>query len=107
MDALQYTYDGNRLTAVTDNRTGTYDGYYDYQANTTTGNGYEYDANGNMTFDENRGLRIEYNQHNLPKRIWNDEGQINFIYTHDGTLHKKNLSNLWKCSPIQILLWPF
>ncbi|HBH07452.1 MAG TPA: hypothetical protein DDX92_12715 [Flavobacteriales bacterium] len=89
MDALQYTYDGNRLTAVTDNRTGTYDGYYDYQANTTTGNGYEYDANGNMTFDENRGLRIEYNQHNLPKRIWNDEGQINFIYTHDGTLHKK------------------
>ena len=47
MDNLRYTYDGNKLTSVTDLE-GIAFGFKD---GTNTGDDYTYDANGNMTKD--------------------------------------------------------
>lgn len=63
-DNLTYTYgSGNRLSNLIDASN---------VANTAVKNGtsvYEYDANGNMTFDGNRNANISYNHLNLPMTV--------------------------------------
>ena len=69
IDNLSYQYDGNRLMSVTDSYgLSTYgvDGFTD---NSTTGDDYAYDVNGNLTLDNNKGITsIEYNHLNLPEK---------------------------------------
>jgi|GEM_PF-5269100 len=53
MDRLVYSYDaGNKLTQVLDNGNDTY-GFKDSAVNNQD---YWYDANGNMTKDDNKGI---------------------------------------------------
>jgi RHS repeat-associated protein len=64
IDNLAYTYTGNRLNTVTD-ISANYRGYPD-----TSGNVMGYDANGNMTSQQDKGiLQIDYNILDLPKYI--------------------------------------
>lgn len=85
MDDLQYSYYGtnnsNQLLAVTDN--GELDkGFID----TDNAIDYEYDANGNMVKDLNKGIdTIEYNCLNLPQNIIGGNDTISYFYTADGT----------------------
>src|SRR5690606_18357120 len=90
MDILNYGYGegtdkhSNRLLKVTDtgdNANGFIDG-----ANVDTE--YEYDENGNMIVDKNKGITsIEYNHLNLPSKvIKGTEGYI--VYTYDATGRK-------------------
>lgn len=85
IDDLVYSYtsEGNRLLGVQDALELELLGGFD-----ETGTGtdvelaveYEYDANGNMVLDRNKGLRIEYNHLNLPVLFgWDDDsdGQLN------------------------------
>ena len=46
---------------------------------------YEYDANGNMTYDGLNGIRIEYNFLNLPKKVIKGNDVIEYIYDAGGT----------------------
>jgi len=100
VDHLVYTYDGNRLRAVTDyvlnNELPRPVGYNgaptslagDFQEQGVRQNQeYFYDAAGNLTKDLNKGItRILYNHLNLPRQIWFGAGadSIAFRYTATG-----------------------
>ncbi|VXB14342.1 RHS repeat domain-containing protein [Chryseobacterium sp. 8AT] len=100
LDNLNYNYNGNKLTSVTDT-SGNYGGYPDVGGNTI-----DYDANGNMKTQKDKGiLQIDYNLLNLPKEVKFDATYIirnkvtgeseernvrtNYLYRADGTKLKK------------------
>ncbi|SHF44472.1 DUF6443 domain-containing protein [Chryseobacterium takakiae] len=94
IDELMYTYNGNRLISVVDQKNN-YSGYPDTSGNTIT-----YDDNGNMTQHWDKGLlQIKYNHLNLPSYIkFNDyvtrNGQdiysnVQYAYRADGVKIKK------------------
>ena len=91
MDLLAYTYDqGNKLLKVTDTGNKT----YGFKDGTNTNDDFEYDDNGNMIIDRNKGISsITYNHLNLPKTvsISNSEGTgtISYIYDATGAKQKK------------------
>ncbi len=91
MDLLSYTYDsGNKLLKVADTGNKT----YGFKDGTNTNNDFEYDVNGNMTLDRNKGITdITYNYLNLPTNITisNSEhnGNISYIYDATGTKLRK------------------
>ena len=93
IDNLVYAYDANnknQLAKVTDN-SGWTDGFNEnkdpngYSANDTTD--YTYDANGNMTSDENKGITsITYNHLNLPvKIVFDNDSNFRIEYLYDAT----------------------
>ena len=70
MDNVHFTYHGNQLSKADDE----YDLYSysakQYHDNNMTGNDFAYDANGNMIYDQDRGIAaIRYNLLNLPDTI--------------------------------------
>jgi YD repeat-containing protein len=81
MDDLDYDYNGNKLTKVTDSGNSTY-GFKD-GANTSTE--YTYDNNGNMLTDANKGITsITYNHLNMPTEIkFNNSNtkKISYVYS--------------------------
>ncbi|WP_394748247.1 fibronectin type III domain-containing protein [Spongiimicrobium salis] len=91
MDNLTYAYDtGNKLLRVTDAANTDY-GFVD---GTNSGDDYEYDLNGNLTLDRNKGITaITYNHLNLPTQVSVDGngnvGNISYIYMADGTKIEK------------------
>ncbi len=92
IDNLSYFYKpySNQLEKVND-PTGIDDGFK--KGNTTSNKDYEYDINGNMTKDLNKGIiRIGYNHLNLPVVVDVDNGEgaqyngrISYIYDATGT----------------------
>ena len=86
MDNLVYAYDnGNKLTNVADNNASDTYGFKDVNG---AGMEYEYDDNGNMISDANKGITsIEYNHLNLPTQvsIANSEHNGNIQYVYDAT----------------------
>ncbi|WP_130736862.1 RHS repeat domain-containing protein [Flavobacterium sp. J27] len=84
IDDLVYTYDPdkkNQLLKVEDHTTSP-QGFND-GANTT--NEYGYDANGNMTRDDNKGItKIAYNHLNLPTEILFGTNKIEYLYNATG-----------------------
>ncbi|TAK44800.1 MAG: RHS repeat protein, partial [Saprospiraceae bacterium] len=92
IDDLSYAYNTGKthLTAVTDAVTGDA-GKHGF---VTPGGHYEYDANGNMTFDEGKGMVIKYNYLNLPREIIktndpDENGTIQWVYDATGRKLKK------------------
>jgi len=81
IDALSYTYDGNQLKGVED--TGSIRGFKD---GTTAAIQYDYDDNGNMKQDLNKGISlIKYNILNLPEKIvFTDGKEISYVYSASG-----------------------
>jgi len=81
MDDLGYTYAGNQLLSVSD-AGDIGDGFKD---GNTTGDDYDYDDNGNMTIDKNKGITsIEYNHLNLPSKVYKGDEYIKYIYDASG-----------------------
>lgn len=91
IDSLNYAYSGNQLQAVGDlatddsGRGDFYDGTNGY-----VGTEYNYDNNGNMTDDDNKGISsISYNFLNLPETIEFSSGdKIKYTYDATGTRWK-------------------
>ncbi|WP_271765054.1 DUF6443 domain-containing protein [Aquimarina algiphila] len=85
MDNLGYTYNaGNKLLKVTDTGNTT----FGFKDGNNTNDDFEYDENGNMKIDRNKGITgITYNHLNLPKTvsISNSEGTGNISYIYDAT----------------------
>ena len=81
IDNLAYQYDPsnpNRLLGVKD-FTANEAGFRDDDAHSQ--NDYTYDADGNMTADNNKGISaITYNHMNLPTHIHLENGDIYFTY---------------------------
>ncbi len=93
IDDLTFSYidtdKTNRVERVEDDISGTgFDeegiGYFERSSND-----YQYDANGNMTFDPSREATIIYDHNNLPYTINTPDGQIWYNYTFDGQLVQK------------------
>ncbi|MEP3383934.1 MAG: RHS repeat-associated core domain-containing protein, partial [Flavobacteriaceae bacterium] len=91
MDDLVYDYDsGNKLTNVADNNASDSYGFVDVNG---SGTEYTYDANGNMTRDDNKGITsITYNHLNLPQQVSFGGNNIQYVYAADGTKLKKTVS---------------
>ena len=94
IDDLHYVYDGNRLRSVQDNAAAPASGlgFVDLSA---SGDEYGYDANGNLTRDDNKGITsIVYNYLNLPVEIHFDNtgnNKILYLYDADGTKLRKRV----------------
>jgi len=57
---------------------------------------YMYDANGNMTEDKNKSIKIDYNYLNLPEKVYESSGtgdEILYIYDAAGVKWVKKLSS--------------
>ncbi|CAM1359482.1 conserved hypothetical protein [Tenacibaculum litoreum] len=91
MDNLSYTYDnGNKLLKVNDAGNKT----YGFKDGTNTNNDFEYDINGNMVVNRNKGItNIIYNHLNLPTQVTINGNNISFIYDAKGEKQKKVLAN--------------
>ena len=90
-DDIRYAYSGNQLSKVDELATTTQkdEGFKD---GTNTGNDYDYDANGNLTMDLNKGIQangITYNHLNLPTNIVTGSGNILYVYDAVGTKLQK------------------
>ncbi len=87
MDNLDYEYDGaNKLTKVTELPGGNIT--FGFKDGSNTNDDFEYDNNGNLIIDRNKGISsITYNHLNLPVTvaISNAEGTGNISYIYDAT----------------------
>ena len=81
MDELTYAYSGNRVQSVIDEANQA----IGFRDEATTGSEYGYDANGNMTRDDNKGItRISYDPVlDVPLRVDFANGS-RITYTYDG-----------------------
>jgi RHS repeat-associated protein len=86
LDNLSYTYQGNKITAIADSYGNL--GFADLASTTEE---YQYDANGNMIEDKNKGIsQIRYNRMNLPEVITFSNGnEIHYLYDAGGSKLQK------------------
>ncbi len=95
MDKLSYTYEptGHKLLSVTDAGNTT----FGFKDGNTVGNDYQYDTNGSITVDKNKGITsIEHNHLDLPVKITFEEDTnktIEYIYDATGSKLKKILND--------------
>lgn len=96
LDKLTYTYkaNSNKLGTVTDASTVTTK-LGDFKNGTNSGDDYAYDANGNLTLDNNKGITaITYNHLNLPESITIlNKGTIKYLYDAAGNKLQKTVTD--------------
>ena len=81
IDQMTYAYSANQLQSVHDAANDN----KGFKETSQSGIEYQYDANGNMTRDGNKGIDIEYNHLNLPVKVSFDSGEeITWIYDAAG-----------------------
>ncbi|WP_026726158.1 DUF6443 domain-containing protein [Flavobacterium sasangense] len=92
IDALTYGYESNTNKLIKVDDTTNHPAGFKELVNSTTE--YTYDANGNMTKDDNKGITsITYNHLNLPKRIiFSGNNNISYIYNAIGQKVSKTVS---------------
>lgn len=87
IDDLTYAYVGNKLQTVTDSK----DNLSGYPSG---GNIFEYDLNGNMTKQQDKGIsNIAYNLLDLPSTVTQTNGTVQYLYRADGSKLKKVYQN--------------
>jgi hypothetical protein len=95
IDDLSYAYanNSNQLLKVTDGTNNTNGFKDDSDGTNDNADDYKYDDNGNMLFDENKGItEIVYNHLNLPtKIIFEATGEITYIYNALGQKVEKHV----------------
>lgn len=83
-DVLCYSYDGNKLIGVEDSGQNA-KGFIDSHSYSSGSHDYDYDVNGNMVKDLNKGIAtIKYNYLNLPLEVKKDNSN-KIVYTYDAT----------------------
>ena len=101
IDDMTITYTGNRISTVAEEAFETsYEGAVDFNQAEETDE-YEWDANGNLKADPNRGIsEIVYNLLNLPEKITLSNGNvIRYVYASDG----RKLTAKYKVSNIHAI----
>ena len=88
IDSLTITYDGNRLLKVTDDaETLNYNGALDFDDGDDSTCEYQYDNNGGLTYDSNRGINsitYDYSHHPITISRTTKKKTIYYDYTPDG-----------------------
>lgn len=88
IDNLSYSYHGNQLLKVDDAANGPYyQGAFHFVDGADEAVEYEYDANGNMVRDLNKGIiSISYDLNNQPRKIeYNDGRNVSYLYDAEGS----------------------
>ena len=88
IDNLTFTLGGNQLTRVDDAvATSAYNNGFEFKDGVKQANEYNYDSNGNLTKDLNKGItNISYNCLNLPSVVtFSDGSTVTYTYAADGT----------------------
>ena len=88
IDNLTFTLGGNQLTRVDDAvATSAYNNGFEFKDGVKQANEYNYDSNGNLTKDLNKGItNISYNCLNLPSVVtFSDGSTITYTYAAGGT----------------------
>ena len=88
IDNLSYSYHGNQLLKVDDAAVGPYyQGAFHFVDGADEAVEYEYDANGNMVRDLNKGIiSISYDLNNQPRKIeYNDGRNVSYLYDAEGS----------------------
>jgi len=97
IDQLTYTYqnNSNKLLAVADAVNTAAAKLGDFNNGSNTGNDYTYDANGNLTSDQNKSITaITYNHLNLPESITiAGKGTVAYKYDAVGNRLKKSVTD--------------
>ena len=96
MDGLTYSYDGNKLKAVEDNIANSGTNNNDFKDNNSHETvEYEYDNNGNLQVDDNKGiLSVTYNHLNLPVEIiFSQTKKITYLYAADGRKLRETITD--------------
>ncbi|MFS4493190.1 DUF6443 domain-containing protein [Maribacter sp. 2308TA10-17] len=90
MDVLDYDYDsGNKLLKVAD----TGNKAHGFKDGTSTNDDFEYDINGNLKIDHNKGITsITYNHLNLPEQVNFGSQNIKYVYDATGAKLKRTSS---------------
>ena len=85
MDNLTLSYDGNRLTGVTE-ASADYDFAGSFEYRRANGSQYMYDANGSLVADKSRGIAyVTHDNYNNPRRIYFTDGsQTRYTYSAAG-----------------------
>ncbi len=85
MDNLTLTYNGNRLTGVTET-SADYDFAGSFEYKRANGSQYIYDRNGSLVADKSRGIAyITYDSNNNPGKIYFTNGNITkYVYSATG-----------------------
>lgn len=82
IDNVTYTYVGNQLGEIVDTESSSI-GVID---DGISGTDYDYDDNGNMEWDRNKDIRVDYNHLNLPEKIYEESGTGDeILYIYDAT----------------------
>lgn len=87
IDNLSYSYHGNQLLKVDDAANGPYyQGAFHFVDGADEAVEYEYDANGNMVRDLNKGIiSISYDLNNQPRKIeYSDGRNVSYLYDAEG-----------------------
>lgn len=97
IDQLTYTYqtNSNKLLKVKDVIPVSTDKLGDFEDGVNTNDDYTYDANGNLTKDENKKINtIGYNHLNLPETIdIAPKGKISYMYDANGKKLRKTVTD--------------
>ncbi|MDA8947787.1 hypothetical protein N9H57_01465 [Flavobacteriaceae bacterium] len=89
MDQLVYSYAGNQLLGIAEGASNS----KGFTSKTSVATQYDYDVNGNMVQDLNKGISaINYNHLNLPERIAINGSNINYQYDASGVKLKKQVN---------------
>ena len=93
IDSIEYDYTGtgNMLKSIKDD--GTSAGVHDRN---TSGDDFVYDDNGNMTWDKNKNIKLDYNYLNLPEKIFEETGtgdELSYVYDAAGVKWMKKLDD--------------
>lgn len=101
IDGLGYGYEGNQLINVTDGTSKDL-GFKDLPGSPTGLTEYDYDDNGNMTQDLNKGIDISYNRNNLPVQVvFENNNKIEYIYDALGNKLSTVVTEVGTAQPIR------
>ena len=100
IDDVTLTYNGNRLVCADDAADAlVYDGAMDFHDGANEEEEYDYDANGNLTKDLNKGIsRITYDWNNLPREV-RFRSRKACRYTYDASGRKLSAEYLFPRNP--------
>ena len=96
VDKLSFGYSGNHMTFVNDqaNVSSTGQGFHFINGDSSMGNEYQYNANGNLIKDSNKNItNIQYNLLNLPIRV-ELSGNRSATYLYDAAGIKRKVTHL-------------
>ena len=107
---ITYDRNGNILSLTRSNGSGAETLAFGYDGNRRTGDGFDYDSNGNLTGDPVSYVRADYDILNLPRSLFGDgDYPAEYVYLADGTKVSSKMEEIYQgyyyVGPFVYRLW--